>query len=276
MTVAPRSAPPGPVLLLRAAHIGPGVAVTAVAGLLAVQRDLAATTTLVLVAAVFTGQLTVGWGNDLRDAARDRAVGRVDKPLATGELAPRTVVVCLAVAAVACVALSLLVGWRPGLVHLGVGLACGHAYNLWFKETPWSWLPYAVAFAALPVVVGLAGTAPEWPPVWMVATAALLGVAAHLLNALPDLADDEATGVRGLPHRLGATVSRVLATGLLVLGSVVAVLGSAGPPTPQAWTALGAAVVLGAVALLGRGKAPFYAAVAVALVDVVLVVAIGR
>ena len=179
-------------------------------------------------------------------------------------------------AAVACVALSLLVGWRPGLVHLGVGLACGHAYNLWFKATPWSWLPYAVAFAALPVVVGLAGTAPECPPVWMVATAALLGVAAHLLNALPDLADDEATGVRGLPHRLGATVSRVLATGLLVLGSVVAVLGPAGPPKPQAWTALGAAVVLGAVALLGRGKAPFYAAVAVALVDVVLVVAIGR
>src|SRR3712207_7375206 len=30
-----------------------------------------------------------------------------------------------------------------------------------------------------------------------------LGVGAHLLNVLPDLEDDAATGVRGLPHVLG-------------------------------------------------------------------------
>ena len=275
MPVAPQSVSSGPLPLLRAAHIGPGLAVTVVAGLLAVERDLAATTTIVLVTAVLTGQLTVGWGNDLRDAGRDRAVGRTDKPLATGELAPRTVAVCLAVAAVACVVFSMLLGWRAGLVHLGVGLACGHAYNLWFKATAFSWLPYAVAFAVLPVVVALAGSDPAWPPGWMVLTAALLGVAAHLLNALPDLADDEATGVRGLPHRLGASVSRVLATGLLLLGSVVVVLGPAGAPTAGAWAALGVAVVLGAVAMLGRGRAPFYAATAVALVDVVLLVVAG-
>ena len=48
---------------------------------------------------------------------------------------------------------------------------------------------------------------------------ALLGVGAHLVNALPDLADDEATGVRGLPHRLGPRWTPPVATAVLVLAS---------------------------------------------------------
>jgi 4-hydroxybenzoate polyprenyltransferase len=262
--------PVRPLPLLRAAHIGPTVAVTCVVALLAVAQHLPAYRGVVVTAAVFAGQLTIGWGNDLVDAGRDRQVGRLDKPLANGELSDSTVRAFLLAAAVACVGLSFLVGWRSALVHLGLVVAWGHLYNLALKSTPWSWVPYAVAFGTLPAVVTLADVPPQWPPAWMMATAAALGVAAHFLNTLPDLAADAATGVRGLPHRLGSTASRVTAVVLLVAASITAALGPGG--SPDLWTAaaLAAVAVLSVVAWLGRGRTPFQAAVAIALVDVVL------
>lgn len=49
---------------------------------------------------------------------------------------------------------------------------------------------------------------------------ALLGVGAHVANTLPDLDDDAATGVHGLPHRIGRTASSAVAP--LLLGAGVA------------------------------------------------------
>jgi 4-hydroxybenzoate polyprenyltransferase len=271
VTTIPTQGTSRPALpLLRAAHIGPTLAVTTVVALLAVGQDLPLDRGVVVTAAVFAGQLTIGWGNDLVDAARDRQVGRTDKPLATGELKASTVAACLSVAGAACVVLSLLVGWRSALVHLGLGVSSGHLYNLWLKRTAWSWLPYAVAFGTLPAVVTLADLPYHWPPAWMMATAAALGVAAHFLNALPDLQADETTGVRGLPHRLGARLSRIAAIVLLVAASVVAVVGPPGTPDAWAWGALVVVVGLAAVAYVGHGRTPFQAAVAIALVDVLL------
>jgi 4-hydroxybenzoate polyprenyltransferase len=274
-TRADAARPPALPPILRAAHFGPSVAVTAIVALLALALGLPAYRGVVVTAAVFTGQLTIGWGNDLLDAGRDREVGRSDKPLVRSDLTPSSVLRWLVVAAAACVVLSLLAGWRSGVTHLALGVAFGHLYNLYFKATPWSWLPYAVAFGSLPAVVSLADTPPQWPPTWMVGTAAALGVAAHFLNTLPDLDDDAATGVRGLPHRVGATRSRLIATALLVLASAVAVLGPDGAPATWTWAALAVVVGLAALALVGRGKAPFYAAVAIALVDVVLLAVVA-
>lgn len=258
------------IWLLRAAHIGPTLAVTGVVGLLAAGADLTLANGIIVTAAAFTGQLTVGWGNDLLDAARDRQAGRQDKPLANGELSAILVRRCLILAAALCVVLSMLVGWRSGLTHLMLGVAFGHLYNFWFKATAWSWLPYAVAFGILPAAVTLAGQPPEWPPTWMMVTAVALGVAAHFLNTLPDFEDDERTGIRGLPHRLGATTSRVVATALLLVGSAFAVLGPVGAPETWAPAVLMAVAGLAVLALVGRGKVPFYAAIAIALVDVTL------
>ena len=261
--------------LLRAAHIGPALAVTAITALLAVGQQLSAGNALIVTGAVLTGQLTIGWGNDLLDAARDRAVGRTDKPLATGELSRRLVVAAIATAAVACVALSFAAGWRAALVNLVLHVGGGHAYNLLLKHTAWSWLPYAAAFGTLPAVVTLAADPPRWPPGWMLAAAAALGVAAHFLNVLPDLEDDAATGIRGLPHRLGPPASRAAATALLVLASAAAVLGPPGRPAGWAWAALGLTLLLALAALVARGKTPFRAAIAIALVDVLLLTLAG-
>lgn len=277
-----RAAVPGPsqatrlVPLTRAAHIGPALAVTALTTLLAVGAGLDLPTLLVLTTAVLAGQLTIGWGNDLVDLDRDRAVGRSDKPLATGELRPALVKGWVAAAALVCVGASAALGWRSALVHLVLGVGSGHAYNLGLKSTPWSWLPYGVAFGSLPAVVAMAGPDPSWPPVWLLGAAAAVGVGAHFLNVLPDLRDDAATGVRGLPHRLGEAGSRVVATALLVAGSTAAVLGPPGPPTAWSLAALGLVTALASVALLSSGKTPFRAAVAIALVDVVLITVVSR
>lgn len=256
--------------LLGAAHPGPAVAVTLLAGLLGVAVGLGPANVLLVVAAVLTGQLSIGWSNDLVDAERDRAVGRTDKPIATGALDERLVRAACAVAVAATVPLSLLCGWVAGPVHL-LTVGSGWAYNLGLKSTAWSWAPYAVAFGALPAFVSLVDNPDQAPPWWMVAAGALLGVGAHLVNVLPDLADDAATGIRGLPHRLGARRATALAALALVGATVVIVIGAEVEPAP-ATAALVAVGALAVVALVATGRTPFRAAIAMALVDVAMLV----
>lgn len=255
--------------LLRAAHAGPTLAVTVLALLLAVAADLSPGRAALVTAAVLAGQLSVGWSNDLLDMARDAAVGRHDKPLATGEVPASVVRFACGLALMATVVLSLACGLLPGAIHLLV-VVSAWSYNLGLKSTALSWLPYAVSFGALPVFVHLAGGSRA--PAEVVVGAALLGVGAHLLNVVPDLADDAATGVRGLPHRLGARRSTVLAVGLLVAATVSLVVteGTGGLPA-----VVGGVLVAGlaGLALVGTGRAPFYSAVGIALVDVAILVA---
>ena len=67
----------------------------------------------------------------------------------------------------------------------------------------------------------------------------------------------------------------MVGTLLLVAGSVVAVLGPMGPPATWTLATLGLVILLGLLALSGRGKAPFYAAMAIALIDVVLLAVVS-
>lgn len=254
----------------RATHPGPTIAVVVLSVLLGVAAGLDAGRLILVGLAVLAGQLSVGWSNDLLDERRDRAVGRSDKPLAAGEVGTRTVQVACGVALLATVVLSLACGLLAGSVHL-LCVASAWAYNAGVKSTVWSWAPYAVSFGGLVVFVWLASEPPALPPWWMPLAAALIGVGAHLLNALPDLAEDERTGVRGLPHRIGARRLPAVATAVLVSASLVVVAGTGA----SGGAAVGALVVvglLGVVALSGRGRLPFVAAVGIALVDVGLLV----
>ncbi|KGN37338.1 membrane protein [Knoellia aerolata DSM 18566] len=254
--------------LLRAAHAGPALAVTVLALLLAVAADLDPARAALVTAAVFAGQLTVGWSNDLRDRVRDAAVDRPDKPLATGELSVPLVRAACALAVALAVVLSLACGLLAGGVHLTC-VASAWTYNLWLKSTPFSWLPYAVSFGLLPVFVHLAGGSTA--PAEVAVGAALLGVGAHLLNVVPDLGEDAVTGVRGLPHRLGARRSTVLAVGLLVAATVALLATGSTDVVPAV---AGAVLVAGlaGLALVGTGRAPFWSAVGIALVDVAILV----
>lgn len=261
--------PRGLLNLLGASHPGPAVAVTAITALLAAGLGHGLRSGAVVTAAVASGQLSIGWSNDLMDAARDRQVGRRDKPLARGDLTERGVRTAVVASLVACVAFSLSCGLRAGLVHLLLVVASGLLYNLGLKSTAWSFAPYAVAFGSLPAVVGLALPHPVLPPAWVIVTGALLGVGAHLLNALPDLGDDALTGVKGWPHRLGARRVRLLAPVLLFAASAMTVFGPGTPVPAWAWAVMGGALVLGGVAATKSGRVPFVAAVCIAVLDVV-------
>jgi 4-hydroxybenzoate polyprenyltransferase len=262
-------------VLALSCHPGPTLAVVVLTGLLAAAAGLAPARGVLVVAAVLAGQLSIGWLNDLLDADRDRAVGRGDKPLATGAAPRRTVAVAVGAAGLACVVLSLLAGVVAGLVHL-LGVAMGWAHDLGVKRTLLSPVPYAVAFACLPAFVWLArGPGATPAPVWVLACGAVLGVGAHLLNALPDLADDLATGVVGLPQRMGERAVRLVAPVLLLAGLALAVLrpgAAGGPPPGWAWGLLVVGAALAAVAASRRGRVPFVAAVGVALACVLALV----
>jgi 4-hydroxybenzoate polyprenyltransferase len=254
--------------LIGAAHIGPALAVTALSGLLAAAQGLDAGLAALVVSAVLAGQLSIGWSNDLIDLSRDRRTHRSDKPLVAGLVPVRAVRVACGVAVLVSVVLSLACGVVAGLVQLTC-VAAGWAYNLGLKSTWWSWLPYAVAFGALPAFVALAGDA--LPPWWWPVGGALLGVGAHLLNVLPDLDDDAATGVHGLPHRLGARWIAPVATAVLVAATAVVLVGGS-PPLPVAVAAALLVAALATVVTTASGRGPFVAAIGIALVDAVILV----
>lgn len=209
--------------VVRAAHPEPSAVVTLVAVGLAVSAGLSAGTVALIGAAVLAGQLSIGWCNDVVDVRRDAAVARPDKPVATG-VVPRGLVVVLAAAAlVSCIALSVALGVAAASFHL-VGVAAGWLYNLVLKRTPASAVAYALAFGLLPgVITGAAGAG--WPPWWALVAGAAFGVGVHLANALPDLAEDAATGVTGLPQRLGHDASLRAAVVVLGVGAAAALVG---------------------------------------------------
>lgn len=214
MNTAVTSAGFNPVgALLRCGHPAPAAAVTVLSGLLAVMVGHGLGGVAYVAGVVGLSQLAVAWANDAIDAPRDRAVGRTDKPLATQWPEGRAYVAAAAVAAsVAMAALAFGAGPAPAAVAAVAGLASAQLYNWPLKGTVLSIAPYIVSFAAIPYFI--VASVPTAPPMPLVVAAAAFGGAAHLLNAVPDLADDVATGVRGLPHRLGAIRSQRLAAAL--------------------------------------------------------------
>ena len=261
-----------------ATHLGPTVAVTTVATLLAVAAGLPRGRTALVCVAVLAGQASIGWSNDWLDADRDRAVARADKPVVQGAVAPERLRAAALIAAALAVVLSLLLGIVPGLLLL-VLVASGWAYNAGLKRTAASVVPYVTGFGALPA--GVVAAAPGTPiaPWWLVTAGGALGAAAHLANAAPDLEEDLATGVRGLPHRLGARVSAVTAALLLGGASVLLVVGPDGPPTAAGWVGLALAVPAVAVAALSGTerfrRLAFPAVMLLTVLDVVLIVLSG-
>lgn len=231
--------------LAMSCHPIPSLGVTAISAGLAAIAGLGLGRGALVTGAVFTGQLSIGWSNDYLDAERDSSVRRADKPLAVGDVGTRAVATAALVALVLTIALSGALGW-PGGAALLFTVLSAWGYNLGLKATVLSWLPYAMSFGLAPAVVTLSASTPRWPPGWVTTVGGLLGVAAHLANVLPDLRDDVATGIRGLPHRVGAEATALVAAALLMGASVIVLVGPAGDP--DAWR-----IGLGTAAIVGSG-----------------------
>src|SRR5665811_700616 len=115
-------------------HPIPSVAVTAISAGLVALADLPIGRGALVMGAVFTGQLAIGWSNDYLDAERDRAALRSDKPVATGAMEPRVAGIAAVVALIVTLSLSAALGWPGGAAALAI-VVCGWAYNVGLKAT---------------------------------------------------------------------------------------------------------------------------------------------
>ena len=263
--------------LLLASHPGPTVVVTVIVTGLGIGLGYPPGRLAVLALAVL---LSIGWSNDWLDAARDAAVHRTDKPAARGDVSVSVVRLAAFLAVAAAILVTLPLGLGALAAHVVV-IAGGWAYNLGLKATAYSWLPFAVSFGTLPAIATLGQEQPALPQWWVYAAGALLGVAAHVTNVLPDLDDDARTGIRGMPHRLGARVSGLVAFSGLAIATLLITFGPGLPVRPLliAGLVIGlAAAITGVVLLLRRSPTRLLMQLIMtcAIVDVVMLALAGQ
>ena len=202
--------------LLLASHFGPTLLVTTISFGFATYYWWEGPA-FVIAFGVFTGQLVVGWSNDLYDYEDDLRHNRKNKPLVAGSLSKARLQRWLRFMVPFSFIANLLgpLGIKGGLVYM-LGIACGVAYNFYFKFSPLSPLPYAIAFAALPSSIAISKEIT--PPTWMWLGGAIFGMAAHFINVIKDMKEDQVSQIRGLPQLLGTKKSIIASSVLIALG----------------------------------------------------------
>ena len=262
--------------LVDACHPGPTATVTVVVAALSAAAGRDPLGVALMGLATLTGQLSVGWCNDANDADRDVRAGRADKPLVRGDVTARTLWVAAAAALTATVALSYVAaGPVGGSAHV-VAVLSAWTYNLLLKTTVLSALPYAVSFGLVPAFVTYGLTPPVAPASWLVAACVLLGVGAHLANAIPDVTSDERVDAGGLVVAIGVRRASVIALGCVV--GALALLAVHLDLAP--WMSVGLVLVVSAgavmVAVRGEGSALFRYVLVVAVLAVLLLLLASR
>jgi 4-hydroxybenzoate polyprenyltransferase len=265
------------VALALSGHPGPSVAVSIISVGLAVGAGLGPLRIIFLGLAMLAGQLSIGLSNDWIDARRDTEVGRRDKAIPQGWITAGSV----RTAAFCCAGAMVLLAVPLGLAAdaaLVLAIALGWSYNAGLKKTAFSIVPYLLSFGLLPAIATLARPLPAPPALWALGVGGLLGAAAHFANTLPDLDADAATGVRGLPHRLGRPWASALTYVVLLAASLLEVFGAGGFGFVPGDIGLAVSVVITAIGipLITRPtRWHFRFIIVAALVDVVVLVFAG-
>jgi 4-hydroxybenzoate polyprenyltransferase len=220
---------PAPLRLIRVVHPFPSLLnVAATIGLAFAAADGSPDAGVVLrmALAMLCAQFAIGVTNDIFDRELDAAT-KPWKPVASGLISVPLAATVAAVLVLAAVALAATLGWESAVL-VAAGTACGLAYDVGLKRTILSPLPFMLAIPLLPAWVYVTLEAWEYVLWWLLPLGALLGLAIHLANTLPDVESDAAQGVRGLAHVLGVrgalAVSWLAFAGALVLAAVIAPL----------------------------------------------------
>jgi len=205
--------------LLKASHFGPTLLVTAISFGFATYYWWEGPA-YVIAFGVFTGQLVVGWSNDLYDYQDDLSHNRKNKPLVSGQIRKELLQNWLKWVTPFSFIANLFgpLGVKGGLVNM-LSILCGVAYNFYFKFSVLSPLPYAIAFAALPSSIAISKDIT--PPLWMWLGGALFGMAAHFINVIKDMKEDQISKIGGLPQRLGSKNSILAAVILIAIGIAI-------------------------------------------------------
>jgi 4-hydroxybenzoate polyprenyltransferase len=208
-----------------------------------------------LAVAMVALQVSIGALNDLVDVDRDRG-RKAGKPIPAGWVGRRAARMVVLAGLGLGLTLSAAVGPLPLAIAAG-GTACGYAYDLRLKATPWAWLPFAVGVPLLPVFAWV-GATERVPPAFgiLVPIATLAGAGLALVNGLVDVERDRAAGLMTPAVRLGPLVAWRLAAAVLAavaLGAVGSLaFAGAAPPSFVPAAAGVALLVVGVAAARGR------------------------
>jgi 4-hydroxybenzoate polyprenyltransferase len=158
--------------------------------------------------AMLCAQFAIGITNDIFDRELD-AASKPWKPVASGLIPPAVAILSAIALIVSSIAVAASLGWASALLVVA-GTACGLAYDAGLKRTILSPLPFMLAIPLLPAWVYV--TLDAWEDVlwWLLPLGALIGLAIHLANTLPDVESDAAQGIRGLAHVLGVERATLL------------------------------------------------------------------
>ena len=204
--------------LLKASHFGPTLLVVTITCILSLTQ-FSISDSAFIAFAILLGQFVVGWSNDLIDFPKDKAAGRIKKPLVAGTITEEALRISLGIALPSALIVSLMspLGVSGTAIHF-IGLLSATAYNFKLKSTLLSVVPYIVSFGALPWAIYVASG--NTPPTWIVLGFILFASAFHFLNVIKDLEADIDQKVMGLPQVLGQKKSIAMAALLGVLGIV--------------------------------------------------------
>ena len=175
---------------------------TALFGLLAADGSPEPPRFILMLVAMFGGQVAIGAHNEWRDRQHD-AIHQPEKPIPSGLVEPGTVRPIIGAGLLVGAVAGALLGVWP-LVLLLIGTASGFVYNLWLKRTPLSGLPYLVGLPLLPIWTTLVMDRFEADLLWLYPLGGAYVLAIHLAQSLPDIEGDRRSGTIGLAVALGA------------------------------------------------------------------------
>ena len=202
-------------------------------------------------------QASIGSLNDVLDARHDAGC-KPGKPIPSGLVSPDVARGVMVVGAGLGIAAVAALG--PILVALaGAVLVIGYAYDLVFKGTIWSWLPFAVGIPLLPVY-GWLGAVGRPPTAFalLLPMAVLAGAGLAIANARADEERDAAAGLTSIATRSGNEVAWRIHAALLLVVVVVAVasLAVAGVAVAAVGLTLAAGLVVVGGIVVGRSGSP--------------------
>jgi len=224
-------------------------------------------------------QFSISALNEWADADLDRRAGR-RRPIPLGLVSRGAALSVAVVCAVGAFLLCVLSDLGPFAVLLvGLGTACGWAYDLWLKPTPLSFVPFAIAFPLMPFWIGVLAGRPPTSLLILFLGGSPLATAIHLADAIPDRERDRAAGLQTLAATLGQPRAEVAAVGLLLIGTMVSIVALVRRGQPSI-TALSLVTIVASLVVVGLssranrssllGKWIVIAAAALAAVPLVL------
>lgn len=168
-----------------------------------------------LMLAMMFAQITIGVANEVSDVDID-TVSKKWRAIPAGHMSRNGAMIVAFISFILAVGISASVSITASVL-LSAGIGLGVLYSARLKRTRYSWIPYAIAYPAVPIWVWLSLDQFSGGLYVLFILAFPLVLAIHVVNQLRDFDEDFLLGVRGFVHRLGKEPASRLAFVLLLV-----------------------------------------------------------